>query len=115
MSQPTITFKRGDSFFIGLQALNNNMQPVDMSSVSLSASIRTLGSELVDDLVCEWVNRSEGSYELWASGDGRTSDWPVGELKLDIQYSQVLSTGRNLVRSTKTVFINLVKDVAQGT
>lgn len=115
-----IKFKRGDTVMLGCRALDTESQPVPLPDVIVEASVRPpdnprLTTEQNDarpalavlDVVM--VDAPNGTYELWAPDDGLATSWPVGELRVDIQYSSIYNS-KNIVRSTETFYLRIERD-----
>lgn len=106
-----IPFKRGDVVQLGCAAKDPTGAPVDLTQHQIAAQVRTPAGALVADLVVEWVDPTAGTYELWAPGNARATDWPLGNLPVDIQYTDPTPGARPLVRSTETFYIQILKDI----
>jgi hypothetical protein len=102
-------FRQGDTFYLGIQALDDANQAVDCTSVTVSAEVRTPGTELIDSPVVEWSDRAKGEFSLWGSGDALTTNWPVGDLLLVVRYAS-MEGARTFARSSKTLYLSIVRD-----
>lgn len=109
-TQGTIRVKRGDTLVLGWQALDAQGQPVPLTGVTVSATVRSPAARLVAQLDVEFVDQAAGSFETWAPGNGLTTDWPVGDLQLELQYTQTMPSGRLLTRSSETQALQMVAD-----
>jgi hypothetical protein len=106
-------FKRGDSMMLGCVALDELDAPVDLSAVQVAAQVRDAAGKLVATLVVDPVDLVLGSYELWAPGEGYTDAWPLGDLYVDVQYTQPAGGApgaRPLRRSSETFYIAITRD-----
>jgi hypothetical protein len=107
-----IRIKRGDTVRLGCTVFDEANLPADLSLVEVQAQVRqeAEAADLVAQMRVEWVDRAQGRFELWAPGDSTTAGWPLGNLRIDVQYSQ--SAGAlNIVRSTETFYLLVVRDV----
>jgi hypothetical protein len=109
-----LVFKRGDTVMLGCTALTDGGVGADLTLVTVAAQVwpEKEGQPKVADLVVEWVDREHGAYELWAPGDSLATDWPTGNLRVDVQYSQPLGA-RTLRRSTETFYIYIERNVTR--
>lgn len=105
-----IPFKRGDVVMLGCTALDETGAPVDLTGYQVAAEVRTNAGVLVVTMVVEFVERTAGTFELWAPADGRSTAWPLGNLEIDVQYTPP-GGDRPVVRSSETFYLQLVKDV----
>lgn len=109
-----LRFKRGDTIMLGCEAFDDAGQPIDLTGVEVAAQVWPIkaGQPKVADLQVQWLDRASGRYELWAPGDSLATDWPTGNLSVDIQYSQP-SGARTLRRSSDTFHLYIEADVTQ--
>jgi hypothetical protein len=107
---PVISFKRGDTLRLGCAAKTEEGLPIDLYNYTVTSQVRTISGDLVSTLESQWIDRTQGTFELRVPGDGRTTGWPVGNLEIDIQYNYFFDTDQ-VVRSSETFFIRLLKDV----
>jgi hypothetical protein len=110
-----IVVKRGDAVMLGCTAFDETGAGADLSLVTVKSQVwpEKDGQPMVAEMVVEWVDRPNGAFELWAPGDGLATDWPTGNLRIDIQYSQPQPGARVLRRSTETFYIYIERDVTQ--
>ena len=111
-----IYLKRGDSFVLGCQALDALEAPVPLTDVQVAAQVRDGAGRLVCGLDVLVVDAALGSYELWAPLSGYTDGWPLGELCVDVQYTQPASAvpgARPLRRSSETFALHVQQDVTR--
>lgn len=112
MSMPSIDFKRGDSVVIGCSAKNDAGVAMDLTGVQVRAQVRVPDTgSLVATFDVEWINRAQGTFELWAQDSTPSSAWPLGELHMDIEYE--IPGPRTLVRSTETIKLNILEDMTK--
>lgn len=107
---PSIDFKRGDTVVIGCSAKDDMGAAMDLTNIEVKAQVRNPEKNmvLVSDFDVEWVNRTQGTFELWADD---STNWPVGELHMDIEYK--IPGTRELIRSTETIKLNMLEDVTR--
>jgi hypothetical protein len=110
----TLRFKRGDTVMLGCEAFDDAGQPIDLTGVDVAAQVWPIKDDQpkVADLDLQWLDRAQGRYELWAPGDSLATNWPTGNLRVDIQYSQP-SGARTLRRSSDTFHLYIEPDVTQ--
>lgn len=112
MSTPRIDFKRGDTIVIGCSAKDDAGAAMNLTGIEVKAQVRVPDTGvLVADFDVEWVNRAGGTFELWGSESKPSSQWPLGELHMDIEYA--LPGTRNLVRSTETIILYILADITK--
>ena len=114
LSPERIVFKRGGAVMLGCAAVDEAGAGVDLSLVTVTAQVwpEKDGLPKVADLVVEWIDRAHGTYELWAPGSGLATDWPTGNLRVDVVYSQPLGA-RTLRRSTETFYLYIEREVTR--
>jgi len=97
---------------LGCQAYTETGAPAPLTGITVSAQVwpKKEGSAKVADLEVVFLDQSAGSFELWAPGDSCATNWPVGELAVDVQYSQTVGE-RQIVRSTETFYILIERDI----
>lgn len=110
----TLIFKRGDTVMLGCEAFDTAGLPIDLTGVEVAAQVWPIqpSQPKVADLEVQWLDRASGRYELWAPGNSLATDWPTGNLRVDIQYSQQ-SGARTLRRSSDTFHLFIEPDVTQ--
>lgn len=111
-SPPTIVVKRGDTVVLGCTAYSDDGTPADLTGITVAAAVRLQKPDTaapVAVLEFEAVNLTQGTFDLWAPGDGLATGWPVDTLRVDIQYSQPYGA-RTLRRSTETFFLRVDRD-----
>lgn len=99
---------------LGCSATDAAGRPLDLTGIDVTCQVK--GGKhpfpVVATLALEWIDRAQGTYELWAPGDSLTTLWPTGLLLADIQYSTTLGA-RTLRKSTETFQIYLIEDITQ--
>lgn len=103
MTQATIQIKRGNTLMLGWQALNAQGGPVNLTGVTVTPTAREHDGRQIAAMEVVWVDRTIGTFEVWAPGDGRTTTWPVGDVYLEIEYSEPIAGGRVMARSTRSL------------
>ncbi len=107
-----LAFKRGDTVMLGCAALDAFGLPASLVSIDVAAQARTQAGELVADLELRWVDRAGGTFELWAPADGLSTSWPLGNLAVDIRYTEPAQPGVRLrVQRSETFFLVMEKGV----
>lgn len=110
MSIQRIKHKRGDTFEVLCSYTTDDGTPInlDTEGATIASQIRTSTDDLVVDLTVQISDQSTapGEYRLRALD---TSDWPVADLRWDIEYSY-----GGVVSSTDTVIIAVREDVTHG-
>ena len=114
--QPMVSvleYKLGDTVMMGATALKDDDTLFDLTSVTVKAQVRATdeASTLLCDLDYVAVTAADGTYELWEPATPPA--WSVGDYQVDVQYSETLSSGRTLVRSTETFYIRIIQDVTE--
>lgn len=108
-----IRIKQGDTFFVEDHVVDDDTgEQVDLTNVTVISQVWNKGVK-VADLVLEWIDRAHGIYELWAPGDATTQSWPLGNLRMDIQFTEPAGPTRLLRRSTETIYLLVEEDVSQ--
>lgn len=108
-----VRIKQGDTFFVEDHVVNDDTgAAIDLTNVTIISQVWNKGVK-VADLVVEWIDRAQGAYELWAPGDATTSNWPTGNLRMDIQFTEPAGGTRLLRRSTETIYLLVEEDVSQ--
>ena len=105
-----IEFKRGDTFTLPQLIFWEDKEQLkrhSLTGVTIKSQIRK-GSALVDTLVPVITDELSGEFSL--SQSEATTDWPTGELSMDIEFT--LSTGQ--IISTATVSITCIKDITRN-
>lgn len=109
MSKPVIDFKRGDSFDLSGQLLEEEGgAPISIAGWSVRSQIRSSAGELIAELTTEITDPAAGKYSL-TSPPAETATWPVGNARMDIQFTD--AGGR--VMSTQTVTVRVEEDVTR--
>lgn len=112
---PVIRIKRGATFMLGCHAVDKTTgQGADLSLVTVESEVwpEKEGAPKVADLDVVWVNRATGDFELWAPTSGLATDWPTGNLRVDIVYSEVRG-GRTIRRPTETFYVRIEREVTR--
>lgn len=103
MHQPTIELKRGNTLMLGWQALDAQGAPVPLNGVAINAIARQHDGQQIAVMEVEFIDASQGRFEVWAPGNGRTTSWPGGDVYLELEYSETLPGGRVMARSTRSL------------
>ena len=96
--------KKGDTFAF-TAAFEENSEPVTGIAAKLKAQVRDPYDKLITEIAIA-ETETLGTY-LFTTED-TTEDWPVGQIYCDIQL-----TDGEIVTSSETFSINLVKDVTR--
>jgi hypothetical protein len=100
--------KRGDSFILQA-ALIKGGEAQDITEWSIRSHVRR-GSKLVADLAIELEYEANGAaYSYLLSAPEGTTEWPVGTLRSDIEYT--MPSGQ--ISSTETFEFEVVEDVTR--
>lgn len=103
MHQPTIELKRGNTLMLGWQALDAQGAPVPLNGITVNAIARQHDGQQIAVMEVVFVDASQGRFEVWAPGTGLTTTWPVGDVYLELEYSEPLPGGRVMARSTRSL------------
>ena len=98
MATSNITIKRGDTLFLQCSVASNSL-PQSLQNWQIKSTVK-YGPRQVSNLT---VTKTSDSFTL----QGSTTNWPVGVLQCDIQYT----TDAGVVISTETFNITVVQDV----
>lgn len=101
----TIDHKRGDTFQLSVAVLDDAGAAQICTGWSVASQVRTSDYQAVSTLTHAWVSQAGGTYTLT---DTATTDWPVGDLVCDIQY-----TVAGVITSTETFTIQCQMEVTQ--
>lgn len=96
--------KQGDTFRLQCTVKNDGVV-VDISNWTIASEIKQ-GEDIIDTLVAEKTDATNGEYTLTESESGVSANWDVGEYQMDIQY-----TASGIIFSTETMDITVVRDV----
>lgn len=96
--------KRGDTFILNLQLSNELDQPMVYTLSEMKSQIRKKNNSLVSTATIQ-LTGEEGVYNISVSD---TSHWPIEELYMDVKV-----THNNIIFSTETIIIPVIKDVTQ--
>lgn len=99
----SIEHKRGDSFDYNVVVTDSGGSTIDLTNWTIKCQLRTSRDQLIETLTIEEDDYSEGSYNLVCDD---TTDWPVGNLYADIEYTDTASK----IQSTETFIVQVVKD-----
>jgi hypothetical protein len=100
--------KRGDTFIVEA-ALTQDGEPQDLTGWSIRSQVRR-GNKLVADLAIELEYEANGAaYSYLLSAPEGTTEWPVGTLRSDIEYT--MPSGQ--IASTETFEFECVEDVTR--
>lgn len=101
-----IEIKKGDSFSPLIQVAEDNGSIINIAGWSILSQVRDRLDTLIDTLTVSNKNNSAGTFNLVATN---TSNWPVGELFWDIEYTNQ----QGIKVSTETILIKCNKDVSR--
>ena len=96
--------KRGDTFLLNLQLSNELDQPMVYQLSEMKSQIRRKNNSLVSDVNIELTGEA-GVYGLSVPD---TAHWPIDEIYMDVKV-----THENIIFSTETIIIPVIKDVTQ--
>lgn len=108
----SITIKRGDTFRLRVQAQDVAGDGVSLAGIAIAAQVRTADGALIDALVVDVTESLDGRFELIATGNSTTEAWPVGQLRIDVQYEQA-DGPLTIRRSSNTIRLSCIEDVTQ--
>ena len=98
-------FKRGDTMLLTV-TYKVDGTPADISTISIASQVRKQYGSLVATMVVTKLG-STGQFTL-APTDSDTSEWPLGNLLCDIEFTQ---SGN--IRSTETFGITVIEEVTK--
>ena len=103
-------FTRGDTFYFAgpVTAKVNGVETTDLSNWSAQSQIRTDKGALIDDLVLTWLSQAPIAA-ISLQGSGSTVDWPLGEARIDIEFT----TSDGKIVSTSRQAFQIVLDVTR--
>lgn len=83
------TFKRGESFALGLEYSGADGSPVDLSDIAIKSQIRTQSGVLVSELLVAKLDQAQhsGQASLYVQTPEETKVWPLGLLVCDVKLS----------------------------
>lgn len=96
--------KRGNTFILQCQVLEDG-EPRDCTGWTVASQIR-FGCDFVVDLVFNWIDQTEGTFQLYYED---TTAWPVGNLQMDILYT----TENDQLISTENLTITCIAQVTR--
>lgn len=104
-------FSRGDTFeFAGpVVATINGLPVTNLTGWTAACQIRTVTGVLIADLIVTWLSFDPAALSL--NFDGDTQDWPIGTVRIDIQFT----TPSAKKVSTKPQTFEIVSDVTRET
>lgn len=79
-------FKQGDTFQLGATYLDADGLPIDLTSITIKAQLRTASGDLIDTLTISKANQTtaKGQFSLSATAV-QTTGWPTGIARGDIK------------------------------
>lgn len=98
-------FKRGDTMLLTVTYKVDGV-PADVSTITIASQVRTQSGSLVATMVVTKLG-STGQFTL-APTVSDTSDWPLGNLLCDIEFTQ---SGN--IRSTETFGIVVIEEITK--
>jgi hypothetical protein len=98
-------FKRGDTFVLVCTYKTDNV-PTPIFGKTIVSQIRNSAGNLIANLDVEADDEDPAKFTLTPDTD--TAEWPLGVLLCDIEI-----TGDDIVRSTQTIEIPVVKDITR--
>jgi hypothetical protein len=104
----TSEFKRGDTFLRWL-VFPDTYEDGYFLLWDVAAQLRTNRGKLIADLTVSWEEPAETTRALRLFAQDTTA-WPLGLHELDAQLTR---QSDSFIMSTKTVFIDIVRDVTQ--
>lgn len=99
-------FKRGDTMLLTV-TYKVDGTPTSIASIDIASQIRTQSGALIDSMVVTKSESSTGVFTL-APTNSDTSNWPIGNLLCDIEFTQ---SGN--IRSTETFGIVVVEEITK--
>lgn len=110
MNTQRIKHKQGDTFEVLCMYADCMDIPINLTAAAIvvTSQVRTATGDLVSDMTVAVSDQNvdPGEYRLRVLD---TSDWPVAELRWDIQYAY-----DNVIVSTETLVIAVQEDVTHG-
>jgi hypothetical protein len=103
----TISHKRGDTFELTC-SLENQGNDVDMTGWSIAAQLRKTDDTLVQDMTVTVTDAAAGEFKITAA-DTETDDWPIENLEIDVQFTEVSGN----ISSSETFTIAVIKDITR--
>jgi hypothetical protein len=100
----SLKFKRGATFLLAGQYLNDDGTPRPLTGVELKSQVRDK-DKLIATLVVNVTDEAAGNYQLMASS---TAKWPTGTLTWDIKESVA-----GIVRYTQTMTLLVEASVTE--
>lgn len=98
-------FKRGDTMLLTV-TYKVDGTPADISNINIASQVRTQSGTLVAAMVVTKLE-STGQFTMAPTG-ADTSEWPLGNLLCDIEFTQ---SGN--IRSTETFGIVVVEEITK--
>lgn len=96
-----IEHKRGDTFAPTAQFCQDGGEPASLVGYTVRSQLRDAGDALVHEFQLEITDAPAGLYRFLPVN---TSVWPLGELYMDIEYTQ-----GGMVTSTELIEVLVVK------
>lgn len=102
------TFNRGDTFSRACRYKADNVNPTDLTDITIKSQIRQQSGALVAELVVTKRDQDTqtGVYVLTCAD---TSLWPIGTLEWNIRY-----TTAGGITSTETLELKVIRSVTHG-
>ncbi|NOV28014.1 hypothetical protein E5S69_31505 [Cupriavidus necator] len=100
--------KHGDWFEVGGQVFGPDGAAFDFTGYGIAAQIRDRRGLLVKELTATWMDATQGLYSLVG---GNSDEWSTTERRLSYDVQLTDLTGRRT--STRTEFLNIVRDITQ--
>lgn len=99
-----ITHKRGDTYKIAITVTeDDNVTPINITDWTIRSQVRRRDT-LIAELSFEITDGINGKYTLQCED---TTDWPLGKLFTDIEYTDLLGS----VVSSETFEIYVIRDI----
>lgn len=102
----TIEHKRGDTFRQDVTVKINGVA-ADITDWVIESQIRSVEKSLIQAFTVTLTAAASGQYRLSAEAD-ETALWPIGKLRMDIQYSY--PSDGTFVVSSETYDVKVIQD-----